>query len=93
MAGGRKSAILPRNKKKKNAGVGVDFKKVRHKVGKKLPKAKNDTKLDFKAATLSLPSQTVQQDRDGAATNHHDLTLKVRVPVCVCVHAACVRVW
>jgi hypothetical protein len=40
---------LPRKKKggasgksgkgKKNAGVGVDFKRVKHKVGKKLPKA------------------------------------------------------
>ena len=37
--------------KKKNAGVGVDFKRIKHKVGKKLKKAQNETVTTFKSAS------------------------------------------
>ena len=78
---------LPRKKKggtsgmgpgkgKKNAGVGVDFKRVKHKVGKKLPKAQNETDASFKSHTINLPSQSVQQDKDGIAVNFQNLSLQ-----------------
>jgi len=34
---------MPKGHKRKNAGVGVDFKKAKHKVGKTLAKAENAT--------------------------------------------------
>ena len=58
-----------------NAGVGVDFKKVKHKVGKRLPKAQNETRTDFKAKAISLPSQSVAADKGGAAVSARNLTL------------------
>ncbi len=61
-----------------NAGVGVDFKKVKHKVGKKLPKAQNETDTTIRARSINLPSQTIKEDKDGQATNFQKLTLKVR---------------
>lgn len=63
----------------KNPGVGIDFKRAKHKVGKKLPRAQNDTNVDFKARAINLPSQTVREDRTGTAVNYQNLTLKVRV--------------
>lgn len=62
---------------KKNAGVGIDFKRIKHKVGKKLKKAQNDTQTDFKFRALSVATQSVAQDKSGTATNYHNLTLKV----------------
>ena len=86
-------------KKKKggNAGVGVDFKRVKHKVGKKLPKAQNETNVSFKAASINLPNQAIQQDRDGLALNFQNLTLQagyIRACAmhlkgrCVCMHGS-----
>ncbi len=67
-----------KTKKRKagNPGVGIDFKKVKHKVGKKLPKAQNDTDTNFKARSIHLPSQAVKDDKT-APTNYQNLTLKV----------------
>lgn len=67
---------------KKNAGVGVDFRKVKHKVGKKLPKAQNDTRTDFQARSINLPNQSITQDKAGAAVSARNLTIKVCVCVC-----------
>jgi pre-rRNA-processing protein IPI1 len=64
--------------KRKNPGVGVDFRKVKHKVGKKLPKAQNDTNTDFKSRSINLPTQSLAQDKAGAAVSERNLTLKVR---------------
>jgi hypothetical protein len=70
---GRKNA-----KKKKNAGVGIDFKRAKQKVGKKLPKAKNVTVTAFKAQSISLPGQgTLTEERDGVPVSDRNLTLKV----------------
>eukprot|EP00879_Flechtneria_rotunda_P031243 GHRR01034111.1.p1 GENE.GHRR01034111.1~~GHRR01034111.1.p1 ORF type:complete len:127 (+),score=41.61 GHRR01034111.1:379-759(+) len=63
--------------KRTNPGVGVDFRKVKHKVGKKLPKAQNDTRTDFKSRSINLPNQSVGQDKAGAAVSERNLTLKV----------------
>ncbi|KAG1657712.1 hypothetical protein FOA52_002516 [Chlamydomonas sp. UWO 241] len=61
--------------KKKNSGVGVDFKRIKAKVGKKLKKAANETNVSFKSAVINLPAQTVQAEKDGIAVNHQNLTL------------------
>lgn len=71
-------------RKKNNPGVGVDFKRVKTKVGKKLPKAQNETDTSFKAASINLPNQVLrEEEKEGAAVNSHNLTLKVWV---LCVH-------
>lgn len=64
-------------KKRKNPGVGIDFKRVKHKVGKKLAKAQNDTDIDFKSRAINLPSQAIKEDKEGLAVNFQNLTLKV----------------
>jgi hypothetical protein len=63
--------------KRKNPGVGVDFRKVKHKVGKRLPAARNETRTDFSARAINLPSQSVGADKGGAAVSERNLTLKV----------------
>ena len=65
-------------KRKKNAGVGIDFKRAKLKVGKKLPQAKNATDTSFKAQSINLPSQSaLTDDRAGLAVSDRNLTLKV----------------
>jgi pre-rRNA-processing protein IPI1 len=64
--------------KRKNAGVGVDFRKVKHKVGRKLPKAANETRTDFTSRSIALPTQSLAAERGGAAVSERNLTLKVR---------------
>ncbi|KAL4439859.1 hypothetical protein ABPG75_002860 [Micractinium tetrahymenae] len=66
----------PGRTKKKNTGVGVDFKKVKHKVGKKLPRAQNQTDTNFKSRTISLAEQSVATDKAGQAVTTRNLTLK-----------------
>lgn len=61
--------------------MGVDFKRVKTKVGKKLPKAQNDTDTSFKAASINLPNQALTEDREGVAVNAHNLALKVELCV------------
>ncbi|GLI64097.1 hypothetical protein VaNZ11_007270 [Volvox africanus] len=63
-------------KKTRNPGVGIDFKKVKHKVGKKLPRAQNDTDTNFKSRSINLPNQAVREDRSNVAVNFQNLTLK-----------------
>lgn len=63
-------------RKAKNLGVGIDFKKAKHRVGKKLPKARNDTDTNFKSRAISLPDQNVGQDK-GTVVSQRNLTLKV----------------
>ncbi len=64
-------------KRKKNAGVGIDFKRAKHKVGRAVPKGSNDTAVAFRSHAISLPSQSVAEDRAGAPVSSHNLTLKV----------------
>ena len=66
-------------KRKKNPGVGVDFKRAKHKVGKKLPPAQNATETSFKAKRITLPNQSLAADRTGAAVSDHNLSVKVQV--------------
>ncbi len=67
-----------RAKKKKKSGVGVDFARVKQKVGKKLAPAANETNTTVKARTINLPSQSLAVDKSGSAVTHRNLTLKVR---------------
>ncbi|GAB4823624.1 hypothetical protein N2152v2_010670 [Parachlorella kessleri] len=67
---------MGKGQKRKNAGVGVDFRRVKHKVGKKLPKAQNETDTSFKSRSITLPEQSALQDKTGAAVTHRNLTLK-----------------
>jgi pre-rRNA-processing protein IPI1 len=83
--GGQRPKTGHKKKPGANAGVGVDFKRVKHKVGRKLPKAQNETDTSFKSRSINLPSQTVVQDKDGVATNFQNLTLKASSNMCHCV--------
>jgi len=87
---------MGKGQKRKNPGVGVDFRKVKHKVGKKLPKAQNETRTDFQARSINLPNQSITQDKTGAAVSERNLTLKVRwclklLPWCIYTAAAPVQ--
>ncbi len=67
-----------KKKKSKNAGVGIDFKRAKVKVGKKLPRAQNATDTNFKARSISLPGQSnLTDDRSGLPVSSRNLTLKV----------------
>lgn len=68
-------------KRKKNPGVGIDFKRAKHKVGRAVPKGNNDTSVAFRSHAISLPSQSVAEDRGGAPVSSHNLTLKVAPPL------------
>ena len=72
-------------KRKKNPGVGIDFKRAKHKVGKKLPQAQNATDTSFKAGSITLNTQSLAVDREGLAVSNHNLTVKV---VLHCLHLA-----
>lgn len=69
---------MGKGQKRKNPGVGVDFRRVKHKVGKKLPRAQNETDTSFKSRSINLPDQSVLADKSGAAVTSRNLTLKVR---------------
>ena len=72
------AAAMAAKKRKKNPGVGIDFKRAKLKVGKKLPKARNATDTSFKAQSIALPGQdALTQDRSCLATSDRNLTLKV----------------
>lgn len=77
-------------RKAKNAGVGIDFKKAKHRVGKKLPKAQNATDTNFKSKAITLPGQNVGEDK-GAAVSQGNLTLKV-LYTCMQLHTLFQRV-
>ena len=65
-------------KRKKNSGVGVDFRRVKHKVGKKLPKAQNETDTTVRSGKIVLAEQSVAADKTGQATTQRKNTLHVR---------------
>ena len=68
----------PKTKRKKNPGVGVDFKKVKRKLGRSLPKADNETDTKVVVRRVALPGQSVAENRAGLATSSdRKLTLKV----------------
>lgn len=66
------------HKRKKNPGVGIDFKRAKHKVGRKLPKAENETDTTIRSQKLVLSEQSLAVDKTGYATTSRKSTLKVR---------------
>ena len=71
---------MPKGFKRKNTGVGVDFKRAKHKVGKKLPQAQNATDTTVTSRSIALPNQSITADKTGlVTTTSRNLTLKVRL--------------
>lgn len=90
---------MPKSKKRKNPGVGIDFKKAKYKarvcyttscglhntqVGRSVPKGANETDVSFKARSIMLPQQGVAQDKSSAAAlNAKNQSIKVRLAAVV----------
>jgi len=70
---------MAKGTKRKKAGVGIDFRRVKSKVGKKLPKAQNETDMTFKARSINLPGQSVTEDKTGLAVSQRNLTTQVGI--------------
>lgn len=69
---------MAKGTKRKKPGVGIDFRRVKSKVGKKLPKAQNDTDVTFKSKAINLPGQSLTEDKTGQAVSQRNLTVQVR---------------
>ncbi|KAG7022980.1 Testis-expressed protein 10 [Cucurbita argyrosperma subsp. argyrosperma] len=63
----------PSKKQKKS---GIDFKKIKRKIGRKLPPPKNATNTEIKSKAIILPEQSVASEKAGLAVNKKGLTLK-----------------
>ncbi|MFS8032386.1 putative pre-rRNA-processing protein Ipi1 [Helianthus anomalus] len=61
---------------KKQQKRGVDFKKIRRKVGRKLPPPKNTTNTEVKSKAIILPEQSLASEKAGLAVSKKGLTLK-----------------
>lgn len=70
---------MAKGTKRKKTGVGIDFRRVKSKVGKKLPKAQNETDMTFKARSINLPGQSLTEDKSGLAVSQRNLTTQVGV--------------
>ncbi|XP_038984219.1 testis-expressed protein 10 isoform X2 [Phoenix dactylifera] len=55
---------------------GVDFKKIKRKIGRKLPPPKNATNTQIKSKAIVLPEQSVASERVGLAVSKKGLTLR-----------------
>lgn len=55
---------------------GVDFKKIKRKIGRKLPPPKNATETEIKSKAIILPEQSVASEKAGLAVSKKGLTLK-----------------
>ncbi|KAK1389700.1 testis-expressed protein 10-like [Heracleum sosnowskyi] len=62
--------------KKQPKRSGIDFKKIKRKIGRKLPPPKNTTNTDIKSKAIILPEQSVASDKAGLAVSKKGLTLK-----------------
>ncbi|KAK4371770.1 hypothetical protein RND71_007154 [Anisodus tanguticus] len=62
--------------KKKQQKRGVDFKKIRRKIGRKLPPPQNATNTEIKSKAIILPEQSIASEKAGLAVSKKGLTLK-----------------
>ncbi|KAL3536032.1 hypothetical protein ACH5RR_004493 [Cinchona calisaya] len=62
--------------KKQQKRGGIDFKKIKRKVGRKLPPPKNATNTEIKSKAIILPEQSVVSEKAGLAVSKKGLTLK-----------------
>ncbi|KAF7818845.1 Pre-rRNA-processing protein IPI1 isoform A [Senna tora] len=67
---------MTRSKAPSKKQHGVDFKKIRRKIGRKLPPPKNATNTEIKSKAIVLPEQSVASEKAGLAVNKKGLTLK-----------------
>lgn len=61
---------------KKQQKRGVDFKKIKRKIGRKLPPPKNTTNTEVKSKAIILPEQSLASEKAGLAVSKKGLTLK-----------------
>lgn len=61
---------------KKQQKRGVDFKKIKRKIGRKLPPPKNTTNTEVKSKAIILPEQSLASEKGGLAVSKKGLTLK-----------------
>ncbi|KAL4562598.1 hypothetical protein LXL04_026624 [Taraxacum kok-saghyz] len=61
---------------KKQQKRGVDFKKIKRKIGRKLPPPKNTTNTEVKSKAIVLPEQSLASEKGGLAVSKKGLTLK-----------------
>ncbi|KAF9690196.1 hypothetical protein SADUNF_Sadunf01G0170500 [Salix dunnii] len=61
---------------KKQQNRGIDFKKIKRKIGRKLPPPKNTTNTEIKSKVIVLPEQSVVSEKAGLALSKKGLTLK-----------------
>ncbi|CAE6088219.1 unnamed protein product [Arabidopsis arenosa] len=61
---------------KKQQKKGIDFKKIKRKLGRKLPPPNNATNTEIKSKAIILPEQSVAAEKSGLATSKKGLTLK-----------------
>lgn len=62
--------------KKQQKRGGIDFKKIKRKVGRRLPPPKNATNTEIKSKAIILLEQSVASDKAGLAVSKKGLTLK-----------------
>ncbi|KAK3141987.1 hypothetical protein QOZ80_4BG0340710 [Eleusine coracana subsp. coracana] len=74
--GASASSSSKKQKAKPKQRGGVDFKKYKHKVGRKLPPPKNATNTEIKFKAIVLPEQSMASERAGMAVNKRGLTLQ-----------------
>ncbi|KAI0504412.1 hypothetical protein KFK09_015364 [Dendrobium nobile] len=55
---------------------GLDFKKIKRKVGRRLPPPKNSTDTSIKSKAIILPEQSVATEKAGLPVNNKGLTLR-----------------
>ncbi|XP_047152629.1 uncharacterized protein LOC124824261 isoform X3 [Vigna umbellata] len=67
---------MTRSKANSKKQHGIDFKKIRRKIGRKLPPPKNTTNTEIKSKAIVLPEQSVAAEKVGLAVNKKGLTLK-----------------
>ncbi|GLT68689.1 hypothetical protein SLA2020_408980 [Shorea laevis] len=61
---------------KKQQKRGIDFKKIKRKLGRKLPPPQNATNTEIKFKAIVLPEQSVAAEKTGLAVSRKGLTLK-----------------
>lgn len=61
---------------KKKQQRGVDFKKIKRKLGRKLPPPQNATNTEIRSKAIVLPEQSVASEKTGLAVSRKGLTLK-----------------
>lgn len=68
--------VKNKSQSKKQQKRGVDFKKIRRKIGRKLPPAQNATNTEIKSKAIILPEQSIASEKAGLAVSKKGLTLK-----------------